>query len=441
MGLEAATYVSQLVATNPPGTDQKLQGDDHLRLIKAALQNTFPNADHAITFGGYEGKTEGLVSKNVDYNQATTDDGKLVYFDCSGGARVYNLLAVATAGVGMLVFVDRDGTVANDLTLDGSGAETINGAATLILKANESGILYSIGTAANEWRFFRTPLVRLLATNTFTAAQIIQLATSGIALTLQSDEATATAGPTDRLFRNRTGVANDFIGGRNYDGRNTTPADFTYAADLVQILTPTVGLEDSKRTYRARRAGANVDLLWDRGELRDSAQAQVGIAGSAAFSAFYAGGVGAAIKLLHVQDQKASGSNGGALSSGSDQIRVLNTSVTNELGITLASNQIQGLVAGTYYIEASAPAYAVDDHKIFLFNVTDAADSIIGTAERAGSNISTRSFLQGRFTIAATKTFEIRHRITTTNATDGGGRNAAFGKTNVFTDVRIWKVG
>lgn len=50
MGLEAATYISGLVATNPVGaTDPKSQGDDHLRLIKSTLLATFPNITGAVT--------------------------------------------------------------------------------------------------------------------------------------------------------------------------------------------------------------------------------------------------------------------------------------------------------------------------------------------------------------------------------------------------------
>jgi hypothetical protein len=43
MGLEAATYIDQLVGTNPDGADDKNQGDNHLRLIKNVLQSQFPN--------------------------------------------------------------------------------------------------------------------------------------------------------------------------------------------------------------------------------------------------------------------------------------------------------------------------------------------------------------------------------------------------------------
>ena len=41
MGLETATYISQLVDTNPTTSDPVSQGDDHLRLIKSVLQSQF----------------------------------------------------------------------------------------------------------------------------------------------------------------------------------------------------------------------------------------------------------------------------------------------------------------------------------------------------------------------------------------------------------------
>ena len=48
MALESATYISGLVAANPPGTDAISQGDDHIRLIKTVLKASLPNADAAI---------------------------------------------------------------------------------------------------------------------------------------------------------------------------------------------------------------------------------------------------------------------------------------------------------------------------------------------------------------------------------------------------------
>jgi microcystin-dependent protein len=43
MGLEAPTYISDLVEAWPLGSDKIRQGDDHLRAIKKALKTTFPN--------------------------------------------------------------------------------------------------------------------------------------------------------------------------------------------------------------------------------------------------------------------------------------------------------------------------------------------------------------------------------------------------------------
>ena len=66
MGLESATYISQLTATNPTASDPVSQGDDHLRLIKSVLQSQFTTLGAAavtttaaelnlLDDGGYEG--------------------------------------------------------------------------------------------------------------------------------------------------------------------------------------------------------------------------------------------------------------------------------------------------------------------------------------------------------------------------------------------------
>ena len=49
MGLETATYISDLVATNPTASDAKSQGDDHIRLLKSTVKATFPNVTGAVT--------------------------------------------------------------------------------------------------------------------------------------------------------------------------------------------------------------------------------------------------------------------------------------------------------------------------------------------------------------------------------------------------------
>lgn len=48
MGLEAASFLDDLVTSNPVSSDTVAQGDDHLRLLKSVLKATFPGLDRAI---------------------------------------------------------------------------------------------------------------------------------------------------------------------------------------------------------------------------------------------------------------------------------------------------------------------------------------------------------------------------------------------------------
>ena len=49
MALETGSYVNSLVISNPASTDGLAQADDHLRLIKSTIRNTFPNIGGPVT--------------------------------------------------------------------------------------------------------------------------------------------------------------------------------------------------------------------------------------------------------------------------------------------------------------------------------------------------------------------------------------------------------
>jgi len=55
LALETASYVGDLVATNPLGSDPKSVGDDHLRLIKSTLRESFAGFAGAILVSGTDG--------------------------------------------------------------------------------------------------------------------------------------------------------------------------------------------------------------------------------------------------------------------------------------------------------------------------------------------------------------------------------------------------
>ena len=145
-------------------------------------------------------------------------------------------------------------------------------------------------------------------------------------------------------------------------------------------------------------------------------------------------------QLLHIQDQKNSGIDGDGILSGAWRTRVLNVVLTNEIpGSSLASNQIT-LPAGIYFVMASAGCYGPERHQAKLYNITDAADILIGTSEynnAAVYGIQTRSFVTGRFTLSAAKVIELRHQVQV-NATGGVASN--WGVVEIYSDVKIWKM-
>lgn len=151
-------------------------------------------------------------------------------------------------------------------------------------------------------------------------------------------------------------------------------------------------------------------------------------------------------KILHIQDQKASGTDGGTFTSGAWRTRVLNTILTNSItGASLSSNQIT-LLAGTYKYTVSAPAFDCNRHKSKLYNITDAADERIGTSEfsnpAGASSDSTKTFITGVLILTETKVFEIQHRcLTTSGGTNGLGVAVSFGVVEIYSDVFIEKIG
>ena len=99
------------------------------------------------------------------------------------------------------------------------------------------------------------------------------------------------------------------------------------------------------------------------------------------------------------------------------------------------------LPAGTYKITGYAPAASVDGHQAQLYNASDSSTAIYGSSALAHSTTATvtRSFIDDTITIASSKVFEIRHRCTTTRATDGLGKAASFGS-EVYTTLVIQKL-
>lgn len=144
------------------------------------------------------------------------------------------------------------------------------------------------------------------------------------------------------------------------------------------------------------------------------------------------------IKVSEVQNQNT---DAGTFTSGAWQTRVVNTEDNDTGGIcAINANQIT-LEAGTYLCHIIVPAFSVDRHQAVFFNVTDGQEVIRGTSgfAVAADSVSHPSVIVGLFTIAAQKTFDVRHKCQTTKAGSGFGEGADVGA-EVYTIAEFWRI-
>lgn len=146
-------------------------------------------------------------------------------------------------------------------------------------------------------------------------------------------------------------------------------------------------------------------------------------------------------RVAYVKDVKPNNTTGGAATAGSWNTRTLNTLEGDESFISLSSNQFT-LQPGTYQIEGSVPARAVNSHKSKVRDITNGADIIIGQTCLAGgaeSNVTHGSFM-GTFTITTATTFAIQQRVQSSQGSGGLGWPSNLGVNEVYTQAKITKV-
>lgn len=150
-----------------------------------------------------------------------------------------------------------------------------------------------------------------------------------------------------------------------------------------------------------------------------------------------------ATAYFHAQEQQPSAVGGGTNIVGVN-IRVLNTILTNTIsGASLASNQVT-LPAGSYYVRASAPAFACGAVKLSLYNVSTSAYLLIGTAEiTSNTSNSAKSFVSGVITLASTQALELSMYCTggPQNGSGLGYPTGQPGIVEVYSDIEIWQLG
>jgi len=76
MSVETANWVTQLDSANPVVGDPVGEGDDHLRMLKTVLKNSFPSASTAAIVPNVSGQSgKYLTTDGTDTSWATVTAG------------------------------------------------------------------------------------------------------------------------------------------------------------------------------------------------------------------------------------------------------------------------------------------------------------------------------------------------------------------------------
>jgi microcystin-dependent protein len=122
MALESGTYLNSLVTSNPTATDALAQADDHLRLIKSVLVNTFPNLAGAVSvtqgeLNVIDGSTSATSVTLVNADTVVINDGGTM---------------VQVALTDLLTYINAGITLRDDVVTTASLGDAVVGTANII---------------------------------------------------------------------------------------------------------------------------------------------------------------------------------------------------------------------------------------------------------------------------------------------------------------------
>jgi hypothetical protein len=139
VALETASYVANLVTSNPDGGDQRSTADDHLRLIKAVLVRTFPKIDSAVSLSAAQVHYLNDLSASVQLQINQLRDGTATANNAINSRYATSASNAVIAATATLALTANSASFA---TLAGTAA-----VATLAITANSASFATFAGTA------------------------------------------------------------------------------------------------------------------------------------------------------------------------------------------------------------------------------------------------------------------------------------------------------
>ena len=130
MTVETGTYINSLNAQFPPETDALSEIDEHLKIIKSTIKNTFPNVDAAVT----------ATPTELNKKTAIVSDGTNATFNTNiTAAKIKTLVGISEPAI--TTATDSEGEVTPALATGITAAEVWN-----LVKAEALNSTYPIGS-------------------------------------------------------------------------------------------------------------------------------------------------------------------------------------------------------------------------------------------------------------------------------------------------------
>jgi hypothetical protein len=101
-------------------------------------------------------KGSPIVTKTTTYTVLTTDKGKTIACDATGGGFTLTLPVAATAGNGFKVSFIKTDSSSNNVTIDGDGSETINGATSYVFTNQYETV--TLLCTGSSWNIISSPV-------------------------------------------------------------------------------------------------------------------------------------------------------------------------------------------------------------------------------------------------------------------------------------------
>ncbi len=145
-----------------------------------------------------------------------------------------------------------------------------------------------------------------------------------------------------------------------------------------------------------------------------------------------------------VEDQKASGTGGGAVNTGyylTWKKRALNTEVRDALGITLSADEVT-LPAGTYYAEAQSPGFGANHFRCRIYDETNAVELGLSDTGYSGTNAQDWAKACAVFTLADAANVSVQYQSNYNGSSTAnlGAYGSFSGVPEVYTRLKIWRL-